>query len=301
MIKRTLYFGNPAYLSVQNKQLIFKDPKEKDAPIKATIPIEDIGMVVLDHPQITISHTTITELMSNNAALLVCNSSHMPQTLALPMHANDTYSQKVRYQLEASEPLKKQLWKQTVSAKIYNQSKVLHHLGMPSKRMDRMHSQVNSGDPENYEAQAAAIYWDKLLNDHGVTRGRYEGGPNAIFNYGYAILRSVIARSLVASGCLPVLGIHHQNKYNPYCLADDIMEPYRPIVDLYIMRYLNDRKNIEEDGLSKDDKVHLLKIPSLDVIINGKSSPLMVGSQRTTSSLTKCYSGELRKIQYPML
>ena len=300
MIKRTIYFGNPAYLSVQSKQLIYKDPKEKDGVAKASIPIEDIGMVVLDHPQITISHSTITELMGNNAALLVCNASHMPLSLALPLHSNDTYSQKVRYQLEASEPLKKQLWKQTVSAKIYNQSRVLHTLGIPSKRLDRMHTQVNSGDPENYEAQAAAIYWDALLSDHGVTRGRFAGGPNALFNYAYAILRAVIARSLVGSGCLPVLGIHHQNKYNPYCLADDIMEPFRPIADLFVMRYLEIR-SIEEEELCKEDKAHLLQIPALDVIINGKSSPLMVGSQRTTASLIKCFTGELRKIQYPIL
>ncbi len=297
MIKRTLYFGNPAYLSVKNKQLTIKRPEHEE---DYTVPIEDIGIVVADHQQITMTQSVITSLQDNNAVIIWCGSNHMPVSMSLPISANDTYSEKVRYQIEASEPLKKQLWKQTIVAKIQNQSKLLKHLGHKTLHIDKMIPRVNSGDPENYEGQAAAIYWQLLLDSYDVTRGRYDGGPNALFNYGYAILRAVIARNLVGSGCLPVLGIHHTNKYNPYCLADDIMEPYRPIVDHYIMEYLS-TMDTYEGTLTKEDKSYLLNIPVLDIEIQGKTSPLMVGAQRTTASLVKCYKGEVRKILYPEL
>lgn len=301
MIKRTLYFGNPAYVSVKNKQLsIKKIDQESGEDVYLTIPIEDVGLVVADHPQVTFTHSVITSLQENNAVILWCGGNHMPVSMSLPIFANDTYTEKVRYQIEASEPLKKQLWKQTVSSKIQNQANHLKIMGKKSLLLDKMVPRITSGDPENYEGQAAAIYWQFLLSEFDVTRGRFEGGPNALFNYGYAILRAIIARNLVGSGCLPVLGIHHTNKYNPFCLADDIMEPYRPIVDHYVMEYI--KKAPDHDGqLTMDDKAYLLQIPVIDVTIQGKQSPLMVGAQRTTASLVKCYQGTARKILYPEL
>lgn len=302
MIKRTIYFGNPAYLSIKNKQLWVQKPRSESEPEPTiyTIPVEDIGIVIADHPQVTFTHTVITSLQENNAVILWCGQNHMPVSMSLPIYANHTYSEKVRYQIEASEPLKKQLWKQTICSKIRNQANLMRKLGYNSLALEKMIVRVNSGDPENYEGQAAAIYWNALLKTYEVTRGRYDGGPNALFNYGYAILRSVIARNLVGSGCLPVMGIHHTNKYNPYCLADDIMEPYRPVVDAYIMEYLKGRED-ETEELTQKDKIHLLNIPVLDITIQGKSSPLMVGAQRTTASLVKCYQGLARKILYPEL
>ena len=297
MIKRTIYFGNPAHLSVRNSQLsVKKYPTEEEH----TIPIEDIGLVVADHKQVTFTQTVITSLQANNAAILWCGDNHLPLSLTLPLYSNDTFSEKVKYQIEASEPLKKQLWKQTVAAKIKNQAYVLQSFGGKYLLLEKMASRITSGDAENYEGQAAAIYWNTLLQKFEVTRGRFEGGPNVLFNYGYAILRAVIARSLVGSGCLPVLGIHHSNKYNAYCLADDIMEPFRPVVDLYVMRYLETLEG-HDGNLSKEDKKYLLQIPALDIVIGGKSSPLMVGAQRTTASLVKCYQGTARKILYPEL
>lgn len=302
MIKKTLYFGNPSYLYLKDGQLIVKDPEAETAilSIKAKIPTEDIGLIILDHQRITITQPLMIKLLENNTAILICNDLHMPISLTLPMAYNDTFSEKVKYQLEASEPLKKQLWRQTIVAKLRNQSKVLELLEMESRSIDRMSMRVRSGDPDNLEGQAANVYWDKLLKKYEVSRGRFEGPPNHYFNYGYAILRSVIARNLVGSGCLPVLGIHHRNKYNPYCLADDIMEPYRPLVDLMIFKYLS-KINPVEDQLTKEDKAFLLQIPVLDVEINGKKSPLMVGSQRTTASLIRCFEGVERKILYPEL
>ena len=301
MIKRTLYFGNPAYLSVKNSQLcIHKPSTTAGIEDQHSIPIEDIGIVVADHPQVTFTHTVITALQENNAVIMWCGPNHLPLAMTLPLMANDTYTQKVRYQIEASEPLKKQLWKQTITAKIRNQANLLRLLGYKTLHLDKMIPRISSGDTENYEGQAAAIYWQQILEKYEVTRGRDEGGPNALFNYGYAILRAVIARNLVGSGCLPVLGIHHTNKYNAYCLADDIMEPYRPIVDQYILDYLRDKLDIH-DQLTLEDKAYLLKIPVIDISIQGKDSPLMVGAQRTTASLVKCYQGTARKILYPDL
>lgn len=301
MIKRTLYFGNPAYLSIKNSQLCIKrtiaNKTEEDIQ---SIPVEDIGLVVADHQQITFTHTVITSLQEKNAVIMWCGPNHLPLAMTLPLMANDTYTQKVRYQIEASEPLKKQLWKQTIIAKIQNQANLLRILGYKTLHLDKMIPRISSGDTENYEGQAAAIYWNQILDKYNVTRGRDEGGPNALFNYGYAILRAVIARNLVGSGCLPVLGIHHTNKYNAYCLADDIMEPYRPIVDKYILDYLKDKSDIT-DELTLKDKAYLLKIPVIDISIQGKDSPLMVGAQRTTASLVKCYQGSARKILYPDL
>ena len=299
MIKRTIYFGNPAYLSISNKQLCIKKTGDSENT-QHTIPVEDIGVVVADHIQLTFTHSVITSLQENNAVIIWCGSNHIPVSMSLPIVGNDIYTERVRYQIEASEPLKKQLWKQTVAAKIQNQAYLLRHLGSKTMHLDKMIPRINSGDPENYEGQAAAIYWNYILKDYGVTRGRDMGSPNHLFNYGYAILRAVIARNLVGSGCLPVLGIHHTNKYNAYCLADDIMEPFRPIVDKMVMDYIRDKKDMSDD-LTKEDKAYLLQIPAIDISIEGKMSPLMVGAQRTTASLVKCYQGTARKIIYPEL
>lgn len=297
MIKKTLFFENPSYIHLHNKQVTVRQGNSKSYTEK-TIPAEDIGLVILDNPQITITHGVINALLKNNACILYCDEKHMPNAFMLSLADNDTYSEKVKYQINASEPLKKQLWKQTVCQKILNQSRVIKTLGYDSKYLERLHQKVQSGDQENLEGHASAVYWELLLKRFEVNRGRYEGSPNHFFNYGYAILRSIIARNLVGSGCLPVLGIHHTNKYNQYCLADDIMEPYRPIVDLWIYNYLIALEEVT-DTLSKEDKTHLLQIPVIDVELEKKKSPLMVGAQRTTASLVKCFMGTARKIIYP--
>ncbi|HUN16726.1 MAG TPA: type II CRISPR-associated endonuclease Cas1 [Saprospiraceae bacterium] len=302
MIKRTLYFGNPAYLHTENHQLriVKKGIGLESSDTTHFVPIEDIGIVIFDHPQITFSHRVVDLLSDNNAVMIWCDEKHMPKSINLPLSNNDTYTEKLRYQINASEPLKKQLWKQTIECKIENQARVLTKFGYEAQKLIKMISRIQSGDPDNYEAQAAAIYWQQLLEPYHTTRGRYESEPNHYFNYGYAVLRAVIARNLVASGCLPALGIHHSNKYNAFCLADDLMEPYRPIVDYYIINYL---KTLAECNptLNKEDKTALLQIPVLDIMIEGKKSPLFVGSQRTTASFAQCMSGEKRKIVYPCL
>jgi CRISPR-associated protein Cas1 len=301
MIKKTLYFGNPAYLRKELDQLQIVFPKEEEKPPR-TVPIEDIGMVLLDHPRITITQSLISALVQNNAAILSCDEKHLPLGLIMPMTANHIYTEKLRFQLNATEPLRKNLWQQTVKAKIENQANVLKMFGHKAENMTYWASKVKSGDPDNYEGRAAANYWARIIEgDTPFKRTRFGEPPNNLLNYGYAVLRAIVARSLVASGMLPAVGIHHSNKYNPFCLADDIMEPFRPFVDLLILEVCEDFEDDELEELTPSVKAAILELPTIDVRIERKSSPLLIGSQRTTASLMQCFEGEKRKIAYPQI
>lgn len=300
MIKRTLYFGNPAYLSLKNAQLVVKIPNAEGDDTVRTIPIEDIGFVILDNPQITITHGTLGALVENNTAVVTCDSRHMPAGLLLPSEGNTTQSERYRNQIEASIPLRKQIWQQTIQAKIRNQAAALEkRRGKKFGNMLAWADDVRSGDSENLEARAAVFYWDNLFAVEIDKFRRDPDGdmPNSMLNYGYAILRAIIARALVGSGLLPTLGVHHRNRYNAYCLADDIMEPYRPYVDLMVCDLLNDIGMPKE--MNRDIKARLLTIPTIDVMIDGKRSPLMIAASQTTASLARCYAGEIRKVSYP--
>ena len=301
MIKRTLHFGNPAYLSKRNEQLLIELPDaSKLGDNKRSVPIEDIGVVILDHQQITITQAAIAALLQNNVALITCNDTHHPIGLFLPLDGSDVQSERFRYQIEATAPLKKQLWQQTVSAKILNQAALLVNRGIEAENLVHWAKNVRSGDPDNFEGRAAAYYWRYIFGtDVNFYRRREGEAPNNLLNYGYAILRAMVARGLVSSGLLPTLGIHHRNKYNAYCLADDIMEPYRPYVDALVCEILDDGE--EFDTITTQLKARLLSIATRDVQIEKESSPLMVGLQRTTASLAKCYEGKSRKILYPVM
>ena len=307
MIKKTLYFGNPVYLSLKNAQLVIMLPevvKNDTLPesfkrtSEVTKPIEDIGVVVLDHKQITITSGALEALLENNCAIITCDSKSMPIGLMLPLYGNTTQNERFRQQLDASLPLMKQLWQQTIKAKIENQAVVLkEYSDVETKCMNVWAADVKSGDSNNLEARAAAYYWKNLFQIEGFTRDRDGIPPNNLLNYGYAILRAVVARGLVVSGLLPTLGIHHHNRYNAYCLADDVMEPYRPYVDRLVCGMI--KQGVDYTELTKELKAQLLTIPVLETHIAGKRSPLMVAVGQTTASLYKCFSGELRKISYP--
>ncbi len=322
MIKRTLYFGNPAYLSFKNSQLVIKLPEvEKNDSLPEgfktnairTIPIEDIGVVVLDNQQITVTQGLLAALSENNAVLINCDFKHLPFSIMLPTAVHNSYTEKLRFQLDASVPLKKNLWQQTIVAKITNQAQLLEKLGIDSARLYYLAGIVKSGDVENCEGRAAAYYWKVLFDSESkhdseshrdlsykqFKRHRYGEPPNNLLNYGYAILRGIVARSLVASGLLTAVGIHHRNKYNAYCLADDIMEPYRPFVDELVLQMAADDDDLEK--LTPILKRKLLHIPAIDIFIDRQTSPLMVGMQRTTASLMQCFEGEARKLIYPEL
>lgn len=296
MIKRTLFFSNPAYLSLRLEQIVVKKPDSEEI---RTVPIEDVGIVILDCKQLTITQALMSELLANNCAIVSCDERHMPDGLFLPLSGNTVQNERFREQIAASLPLRKQLWQQTISQKIRNQAAVLKYsTGEEHNNMSIWASKVRSGDPDNLEGRAAAYYWKSVFPDMPkfIREQQEAGDANALLNYGYAILRAIIARALVASGLLPTLGIHHHNRYNAYCLADDIMEPYRPYVDRMVVDILKDDPSGE---LSSDNKVKLLAIPTLDVVINGRRSPLMVAASTTTASLYKCFCGESRKISYP--
>ena len=314
MIKRTLYFGNPTYLSTKLDQLVVRLPaveKNPDLPegfkkeAQATIPIEDIGIVILDHQQIVISQALIARLLENNVAFITCNNTHHPTGLLLNLDGNSLQSQRFRSQIEASEPLKKQLWQQTIKAKIKNQAIALSAAGKEIQNMLHWADEVKSGDTENHEGRAAAWYWknifkDVLTDEVDFIRDPVGDAPNNLLNYAYAIIRATAARALVGSGLLPTLGIFHRNQYNAYCLADDIMEPYRPFADLAVRKILKET-NRSKLELTPEMKKRLLTLPAIDVVLEGETSPLMIALQRTSASLAKCFLGETRKIAYPLM
>lgn len=267
MIKKTLYFSNPAYLSLKQGQIVIKLPEIEKAGNVADIikqqsimtkPIEDIGILILDNRQITLTHALLNALLDNNSAVVTCNDKNMPTGLLLPLAGNSIQTERFTSQIEASAPLKKQLWQQTVKAKIENQAKVLSACSNVEIRgMMKWATDVKSGDADNLEA-----------------------------------------RAIVGSGLLPTFGIHHHNRYNAYCLADDIMEPYRPYVDELVFSIVK-KYGMENLSLTKHIKIELLNIPTIDVTIGGKKSPLMVAASQTSASLAKCFNGEIRKISYP--
>jgi CRISPR-associated protein Cas1 len=296
MIKKTLFFCNPAYLSTKNEQLVISYP-EKEHETK-TVAIEDIGVIVLENQQITITNGLLEKLTNNNVALINCDQYHLPIGLLMPLNGHTEQSERFKNQINASVPLKKSLWQQTISAKIMNQAGLLKEKGIPCRKMEIWSKEVTSGDALNHESRAAVFYWQNLITIEHFNRGQKGIPPNNLLNYGYAILRAITARAIVSSGMLPTLGIFHRNKYNAYCLADDIMEPYRPYVDLIVCHIMETEDCF--DALTTEIKKQLLSIATIDVFIDGKNSPLMVAMSRTTHSLQECFVGKARKILYPI-
>ncbi|MEJ7627488.1 MAG: type II CRISPR-associated endonuclease Cas1 [Ferruginibacter sp.] len=300
MIKRTICIENACFLKFSNGQMVVSYSHIKgmeDMPDK-TVPVEDLGMLVLEHQQISLTHYLLDKLVSNNVAVITCNETRHPTGLLMPLETNTLQSERFRAQVEATEPLKKQLWQQTVKAKISNQAAVLKKWDRKYLLLKNLADCVKSGDADNNEAIAAVHYWQNLFPPAwNFFRKRDGVPPNNLLNYGYAILRAGMARAIVGAGMLPTLGIFHRNRYNAYCLADDMMEPYRPYVDM-VVRSIIDKTSVVET-LTQELKVELLKIPTLDVIMGGDKSPLMVAMQRTAVSLSRCYAGEQRKLLLP--
>jgi CRISP-associated protein Cas1 len=297
MLKRTIYFESPAHLSFGNGQLVYTPRPEGEV---RTVPIEDIGFVVLDNHSITLSLRLIEELTANNAAIVFCDKLHHPTAMSVPFDGNITHAETLAAQLEMSEPLKKQLWKQTVEMKIRNQAAMLERTGSGGvDALLRHASSVKSGDTDNREGAAARIYWQNLFGDN-FRRERFGDAPNHLLNYAYAILRAAVARSLVGSGLYPAIGIHHHNKYNAFALADDVMEPYRPYADEVVYEiWIKADERTEE--LSKEQKQQLLKLLAVDVHMTNTLRPLMVGLSYTTASLARCIGGDQKKIDYPVM
>lgn len=296
MIKRTLLFTQPAYLKVKHDQLVV-EMRERTAQI----PLEDIGVVILENQQITITQAVLQRLLDFNAAIISCDKKHLPRGMFLNLDGHSEHAAKSKAQLDTSLPLKKQLWKQTVEAKIRNQAALLAFSNQADKYLFELSKNVLSGDSDNLEAQAARYYWKHIFSEYvdGFQRDREGDAPNNLLNYGYTILRGISARAIVGTGLLPVRGIFHQNKYNAYALADDVMEPYRPLVDKLVLEMLINREDFQIEEIGVEEKKYLLKMVTEDVIINNEKSPFMVAMSRTCSSLSTCFLGEKKNILYP--
>lgn len=298
MVHRTIYIGNPAKLRLEHQQMVVESLAAGETK---SVPIEDMGVLVLDSPQITLTNALLGFLLQHNVAVINCGENHHPQGLFLPMEGHTQLSGISRCQIEASKPLKKQLWQQTVQAKIHNQGALMRKHQLPYQKMRRYADAVRTADKTDLEGVAAAHYWQHVFKDEVELFIRDRGGapPNNLLNYGYAILRAITARALVSSGMLPVIGLHHRNQYNAFCLADDVMEPYRPYVDQIVKQLLAEyQMNLLQD-LNTELKARLLQLPTIEVKIDGERSPLMVALHRTTASLAKCFTGEKRTILYP--
>jgi CRISPR-associated protein Cas1 len=238
-------------------------------------------------------------LAENNTAVVFCNKKHHPSSMLFHLDTNSVQTQIFTNQINATEPLKKNLWKQIIENKIKNQAALIKKIGKNEKPLLLFASKVNSDDTTNREAQASRYYWQNIFNIDNFKRERFGMPPNPSLNYGYSILRAAVARALTGSGLLPTIGIHHHNKYNAYCLADNIMEPYRPFVDECVLEIMNE--NSDYHIMDKNQKANLLNILNMDVRFNKFTRPLMVGLSITTASLVKCFSGEVKKINYPEL
>jgi len=292
MIKRTIIITTPCYLSVKNRQLQIE---KKDKPIQFT-PIEDIGFLVLDHQQITLSMPLMNTLRENNTAVIFCDILHHPRSMMLNLDGNTIQNELFKAQIATSEPLKKNLWQQSIQAKINNQAAVLNYVGSDGKDLVSIARQVKSGDSDNREGYAARLYWPRLFG-YDFRRLREGLPPNNMLNYGYAIIRAAVARALAGSGLLNTLGIHHRNRYNAFCLADDIMEAYRPFVDAVV--YELNAAFPDSDDLTKEMKMELLSVLSCDCKMGEETRPLMLAMQATSASLAQCFKGDKRKIDLP--
>ncbi len=302
MIKQTLCFSSPTHLSLHLGQLVIDIAATATMPERhLTRPIEDIAIVILESRAITLTTALLDALLQNNVAVISCDSLHLPSGLFLPLESNVIQSERFKAQISSTLPLRKRLWQQTVSAKIYNQWRVMRRWSMEEcECMSVWSGDVKSDDTTNLEARAAAFYWKNIFKTKQTfRRRRFAEDENILLNYGYSILRATIARALVGSGLLPTLGIHHRNRYNAYCLADDIMEPYRPYVDHLVLSIINQLQ--DEIALTTDIKRQLLSIPVIDVKIDGFKRPLMIAASITSASLVSCFEGKTRTIKYPFM
>ncbi len=294
MIKQTLMFTSPVALSLKYGQLVVKS---LDDDKTLTRPVEDIGFLVIDNPMISLTTPLLNELVANNVAVIICDKKQMPQAMLQPLVGNTTLQESYKYQIEATAPLKKQMWKQLIEAKIKNQAALLDRVGKEGKMLKPFYANVKSGDADNREGAAARVYWSQLF-ENGFKREREGDSPNQFLNYGYTILRAAVARALVGSGLYPAFGIFHRNRYNAFPLADDVMEPYRPFVDEVVYSLSQEDENID---LDKNVKSRLLRVLFADVIIGRMTRPLEVALSLTTASMVKMFKGESQKLSLPQL
>ena len=294
MLKRSLVFSSPANLSLKDRQIVIS---LKESPEdKITAPIEDIGVVIIDNPAVSITIPLLNYLVDNNVIVVICNSKGVPSSTLLSFGTNHYQGEILQSQIDITEPLKKGLWKQIVESKIKNQAALLNKLGKRGDKLKPYYNNVKSGDVDNREGIAARIYFQELFGK-GFVRERSQEGINALLNYGYTILRAATARAVVGSGLFPGIGLYHHNRSNSFPLVDDLIEPYRPFVDEAVYQLLSN--NCIE--LSKNVKAKLISVLYADVFFKRTSRPLELGLTFTTSSLTRCLRKEDKELLLPLL
>ncbi len=294
MIKRIIEISQEkTYLSISLGQLVLK----RDGQQISSIPCEDIGVLLVDHKATIYTHSVFTELLEHGAAVVLCNDLHHPTGMLLPIEGNSIQSERFRFQIEAKRPLKKKLWQQITRKKILHQAKLVSDEPDTYKHLKALAAKVRSGDPDNIEAQASRRFWPVFMQDVRFRRNIDGPAPNNLLNYGYTVMRAAVARALCSAGLLPTLGIHHRNRYNAYCLADDIVEPFRGFVEAKVKDISGRYDDIDE--LDQQLKAELLEVLYAPVKIAGFTGPLMVGLHRTAASLARCYEGKQNKLELP--
>ena len=294
MIKRIVEVSSArTHLSIEYGQLVLR----REGREAGRVPCEDIGVLLIDHSGVTYTHSVFTELLKAGAAVVMCGANHHPSGMLLPIESNSVQTERFREQIEAKEPVKKGLWRQIVRAKIRHQAVLAGRGSETYKFLMGLREKVRSGDPENIEAQASKRFWRVYLGEREFRRDVEGPPPNNMLNYGYMVMRAAVARALCSAGLWACLGIHHRNRYNAFCLADDIMEPFRGFVEAKVRDICNERGIPEV--LGQDIKARLLEVLYEVVSIGGFTGPLMVGLHRTAASLERCYKGEQKELELP--
>lgn len=292
MIKRTLVVQSQAYLHVRHRQMVVAIDTEDHV-----IPIEDLGVLLIENPAVTLSAALIGLCAEHGVAVVVCDDKHLPTIQMWPLTGNSLHQAVLGLQISVSEPVKKRAWQQIVRAKLRNQASVLRKLGKPTTTLDRLMKEVRSGDPANVEATAARAYWRTLLGQEFRRKNECDS-RNAALNYGYAVVRAITARALVASGFHPAIGLKHHNQYDPFCLADDLMEPLRPAVDLVVSSMTPDPNS---EPLDKETRRRLLEVLSKKVLLETERVELWPALSRYCASLRRVLSREQRLLEIPEL
>lgn len=261
-----------------------------------SVPIEDIGCVIIENQRVGITIPLINALADSNVQVIFCNNKNMPNSMLYNLDNNITQGETLRNQMAVGETLKKQMWKQIVEAKIRNQSRLLDKIGCNGAILRPYYQNVKSGDADNREGIAARLYFQELMGKNFV-RDRQMFGINALLNYGYTILRAAVARSLVASGLFPAIGIYHHHRSNAFPLADDMMEPYRPYVDEAVYEMICEG----EIELTQMVKTRLINVLYTDTYFEKVTRPLSVGLSLSSASLVRCYSKEQNTLTFPLL
>ncbi len=296
MIKKIIEISQArTHLSIRYGQLILKREGEQISSISC----EDVGVLLVDHRGVTYTHSVFTELLKNGAAIVLCGEDHHPSGMILPIESNSVQTERYRHQIKVKEPVKKRLWKQIVRAKIRHQAKLVKDDEAAYGALKILEKKVRSGDPENIEARASKIFWSSFFEDESFRRDINGPSPNNMLNYGYMVMRAAVARAICSAGLMPSLGLHHRNRYNAFCLADDVLEPFRGFVEARV-------KQLYEGGEGTEDLGQYVKARLLDVLydeinIAGFKGPLMVGLHRTAASLYRVFTGEQEKIDLPKL